>query len=124
MFVSSLIIVFPQSLHPPPLFQSLQEEPTSTSSQLAELMMAARVNLSSQLPRDLPPDALVNHGTFLINLEGEELQHQASDTRIHMLISLDKENSSSCMMLCETFLAVDIMVTNISHLTASNRHIF
>nr|XP_019940532.1 PREDICTED: isoleucine--tRNA ligase, mitochondrial isoform X1 [Paralichthys olivaceus] len=52
------------------LLESLQEEPTSTSSQLAELMMAARVTLTSELPRDLPPDALQNHGTFLINLEG------------------------------------------------------
>lgn len=37
-------------------------------------MMAARVNLSSELPRDLPPDTLLSHGTFLINLEGEEPQ--------------------------------------------------
>lgn len=62
---------YPSRLH----FQSLQEEPTSTSSQLAELMMAARVNLTSELPRDLPSDALLNHGNFLINLEGEEDQH-------------------------------------------------
>lgn len=54
-------------------FQSLQDEPTSTSSQLVELMMAARVSLTSELPRDLPPEALLNRGTFLINLEGEEL---------------------------------------------------
>uniref|UniRef100_A0AAQ5X8E5 Isoleucine--tRNA ligase, mitochondrial n=1 Tax=Amphiprion ocellaris TaxID=80972 RepID=A0AAQ5X8E5_AMPOC len=52
------------------LMESLQEEPTSTSSQLAELMMAARVTLTSELPRDLHPDALLGHGTFLINLEG------------------------------------------------------
>ena len=55
--------------------QSLQEERTSTSSQLVELMMVARVNLTSALPRDLPPDALLSHGTFLINLEGEERRH-------------------------------------------------
>lgn len=35
-------------------------------------MMAARVNLTSELPRDLPSDALLHHGTFLINLEGEQ----------------------------------------------------
>lgn len=64
-----------QWLHPPFYHQSLQEEPISTSSQLAELMMVARVNLSSKLPRDLPPDAVVTHGTFLINLEGEVHQH-------------------------------------------------
>ncbi|KAM9340808.1 isoleucine--tRNA ligase, mitochondrial [Symphorus nematophorus] len=52
------------------LMESLQEEPSSTSSQLAELMMVARVNLTSQLPRDLPPEALLSHGNFLINLEG------------------------------------------------------
>ncbi|XP_012737303.2 isoleucine--tRNA ligase, mitochondrial isoform X3 [Fundulus heteroclitus] len=52
------------------LMESLQEEPTSTSSQLTELMMAARVTLTSTLPRDLHPDALLSHGTFLINLEG------------------------------------------------------
>uniref|UniRef100_A0AAQ5YDW3 isoleucine--tRNA ligase n=1 Tax=Amphiprion ocellaris TaxID=80972 RepID=A0AAQ5YDW3_AMPOC len=56
------------------LMESLQEEPTSTSSQLAELMMAARVTLTSELPRDLHPDALLGHGTFLINLEGEKHQ--------------------------------------------------
>ncbi len=37
--------------------------------------MAARVSLSSELPRDLPPEALISHGTFLINLEGEERPH-------------------------------------------------
>lgn len=61
----------PPRLH----FQSLQEEPTSTTSQLAELMMSARVNLTSELPRDLPPDTTLNHGTFLINLEGEGRPH-------------------------------------------------
>lgn len=64
-----------KSCPPPLLSQSLQEESTSTSSQLAELMMVARVNLTSALPRDLPPDALLSHGTFLINLEGEERRH-------------------------------------------------
>lgn len=36
--------------------------------------MVARVNLTSELPVDLPPDALLSHGTFLINLEGEQLR--------------------------------------------------
>uniref|UniRef100_A0A667XBZ8 Isoleucine--tRNA ligase, mitochondrial n=1 Tax=Myripristis murdjan TaxID=586833 RepID=A0A667XBZ8_9TELE len=53
------------------LMESLQEEPTSTSSQLTELMMAAQTTLTSQLPRDLPPDALRSSGNFLINLEGD-----------------------------------------------------
>ncbi|XP_019732217.1 isoleucine--tRNA ligase, mitochondrial isoform X2 [Hippocampus comes] len=60
------------------LMESLQEDPTSTSSQLVELMMAARVNLRSALPRDLPSDTLVSHGTFLINLEGGVIREESS----------------------------------------------
>uniref|UniRef100_A0A671VXP0 Isoleucine--tRNA ligase, mitochondrial n=1 Tax=Sparus aurata TaxID=8175 RepID=A0A671VXP0_SPAAU len=60
------------------LMESLQEEPTSTSSQLAELMMVARVNLTSELPRDLPPDAQLSHGTFLINLEGGVIREDSA----------------------------------------------
>ncbi|XP_026211408.1 isoleucine--tRNA ligase, mitochondrial isoform X2 [Anabas testudineus] len=60
------------------LMESLQEEPTSTSSQLAELMMAARVSLVSELPCDLPPDTLLNHGTFLINLEGGVIREDSA----------------------------------------------
>ncbi|KAL7379506.1 hypothetical protein ABVT39_000391 [Epinephelus coioides] len=60
------------------LMESLQEEPSSTSSQLAELMMVARVNLTSQLPRDLPPDAVLSHGTFLINLEGGVIREDSA----------------------------------------------
>ncbi|XP_041828619.1 isoleucine--tRNA ligase, mitochondrial isoform X2 [Melanotaenia boesemani] len=60
------------------LMESLQEEPTSTTSQLAELMMAARVTLTSELPRDLHPDALMNHGTFLINLEGGVIREDSA----------------------------------------------
>ncbi|XP_038148635.1 isoleucine--tRNA ligase, mitochondrial isoform X2 [Cyprinodon tularosa] len=59
------------------LMESLQEEPSSTSSQLAELMMAARVNLISELPRDLPPGALLSQGTFLINLEGGVIREES-----------------------------------------------
>ncbi|XP_061157054.1 isoleucine--tRNA ligase, mitochondrial isoform X1 [Syngnathus typhle] len=60
------------------LMESLQEDPSSTSSQLVELMMAARVNLSSALPRDLPSDTPVNRGTFLINLEGGVIREEGS----------------------------------------------
>uniref|UniRef100_A0A674NYX6 isoleucine--tRNA ligase n=1 Tax=Takifugu rubripes TaxID=31033 RepID=A0A674NYX6_TAKRU len=60
------------------LMECLQAEATSTSSQLAELMMAARVNLTSQLPCDLPPDALLSHGTFLINLEGGVIRENSA----------------------------------------------
>lgn len=60
------------------LMESLQEEPSSTSSQLAELMMVARVNLTSVLPRDLAHDAVLSHGTFLINLEGGVIREESS----------------------------------------------
>lgn len=60
------------------LMESLQEEPSSTSSQLAELMMVSRVNLGSELPRDLPSDALVSHGNFLINLEGGVIREDSA----------------------------------------------
>ncbi|XP_029937883.1 isoleucine--tRNA ligase, mitochondrial [Myripristis murdjan] len=60
------------------LMESLQEEPTSTSSQLTELMMAAQTTLTSQLPRDLPPDALRSSGNFLINLEGGVIREDST----------------------------------------------
>ncbi|KAM8914621.1 isoleucine--tRNA ligase, mitochondrial-like isoform 2-T2 [Spinachia spinachia] len=60
------------------LMESLQEEATSTSSQLAELMTVARVTLTSALPRDLPPDALLSHGTFLINLDGGVIREDSA----------------------------------------------
>ncbi|KAM8834264.1 isoleucine--tRNA ligase, mitochondrial [Synchiropus picturatus] len=60
------------------LMESLQEAPSSTCSQLAELMMAARVHLCSQLPRDLPADALLSHGSFLINLEGGVIREDSA----------------------------------------------
>lgn len=60
------------------LMESLQEESTSTTSQLVELMMAARVNLTTEMPRDLHPEALLNHGTFLINLEGGVIREESA----------------------------------------------
>ncbi|RVE66365.1 hypothetical protein OJAV_G00106640 [Oryzias javanicus] len=59
------------------LMESLQEEPSSTSSQLVELMMAARVSLATELPRDLNPQAQVKHGSFLINLEGGFIREES-----------------------------------------------
>lgn len=60
------------------LMESLQVEPISTSSQLVELMMCAKVNLTSALPRDLPTDALQSHGKFLINLEGGMIREDSA----------------------------------------------
>lgn len=60
------------------LMESLQEEPTSTSSQLTELMMTSRTTLTSALPRDLPSDAITSTGSFLINLEGGMIREESS----------------------------------------------
>uniref|UniRef100_A0A673LKS3 isoleucine--tRNA ligase n=1 Tax=Sinocyclocheilus rhinocerous TaxID=307959 RepID=A0A673LKS3_9TELE len=60
------------------LMESLQEEPTSTCSQLTELMMASRTTLASSLPRDLPSDAITSTGTFLINLEGGMIREEST----------------------------------------------
>ncbi|MBN3324679.1 SYIM protein, partial [Atractosteus spatula] len=58
------------------LMESLQDEPSSSSSQLTELMMSSRTTLLSALPRDLPPSALTSRGTFLINLEGGDIREE------------------------------------------------
>ncbi|MBN3305724.1 SYIM protein, partial [Amia calva] len=58
------------------IIESLQEQPTSSCSQLTELMMSSRTSLLSSLPRDLPPHAITSRGKFLINLEGGDIREQ------------------------------------------------
>ncbi|KAL7873802.1 hypothetical protein AOLI_G00128730 [Acnodon oligacanthus] len=72
------------------LMESLQEEPTSTSSQLTELMMASRTTLTSALPRDLPSDAITNSGSFHINLEGGVIREDSAYTIAAVPISLSR----------------------------------
>uniref|UniRef100_A0A8C7PJU8 Isoleucine--tRNA ligase, mitochondrial n=1 Tax=Oncorhynchus mykiss TaxID=8022 RepID=A0A8C7PJU8_ONCMY len=60
------------------LIESLQDEPTSSSSQLTELMMSSQTTLTSALPRDLPADALISNGSFLINLEGGVIREDSA----------------------------------------------
>ncbi|XP_037398154.1 isoleucine--tRNA ligase, mitochondrial isoform X2 [Pygocentrus nattereri] len=72
------------------LMESLQEEPTSTSSQLTELMMASRTTLTSALPRDLPSDTITNNGSFLINLEGGVIREDSAYTIAAVPISLSR----------------------------------
>ncbi|KAI2654361.1 Isoleucine--tRNA ligase, mitochondrial [Labeo rohita] len=72
------------------LMESLQEEPTSTCSQLTELMMASRTTLTSSLPRDLPSDAITSTGTFLINLEGGVIREESSYSVAAMPTSLSR----------------------------------
>lgn len=47
-------------------------------SQLTELMMASRTTLIGSLPRDLPSDAVISKGSFLINLEGKDAHPHCS----------------------------------------------
>uniref|UniRef100_A0A8C7D8J7 Isoleucine--tRNA ligase, mitochondrial n=1 Tax=Oncorhynchus kisutch TaxID=8019 RepID=A0A8C7D8J7_ONCKI len=60
------------------LIESLQDEPTSSYSQLTELMMSSQTTLTSALPRDLPADALISNGSFLINLEGGVIREDSA----------------------------------------------
>uniref|UniRef100_A0A4W4H5Z7 isoleucine--tRNA ligase n=1 Tax=Electrophorus electricus TaxID=8005 RepID=A0A4W4H5Z7_ELEEL len=72
------------------LMESLQEEPTSTCSQLTELMMASRTTLREALPRDLPADAITGRGTFLINLEGGVIREESTYNIAAVPISLTR----------------------------------
>ncbi|XP_068436941.1 isoleucine--tRNA ligase, mitochondrial isoform X2 [Clinocottus analis] len=96
------------------LIESLQEEATSTSSQLAELMTAARVNLTSTLPRDLHPEALLSHGSFLINLEGGVIREDSAYSIAAVLTSAARcprcrrytADSSDCLCpRCQTIVS-------------------
>uniref|UniRef100_A0A4W5R3S2 isoleucine--tRNA ligase n=1 Tax=Hucho hucho TaxID=62062 RepID=A0A4W5R3S2_9TELE len=60
------------------LIESLQDEPTSSYSQLTELMMSSQTTLTSALPRDMPADALISNGSFLINLEGGVIREDSA----------------------------------------------
>ncbi|KPP78100.1 isoleucine--tRNA ligase, mitochondrial-like [Scleropages formosus] len=66
------------AIEPGLLFELMEEEPTSTCSQLTELMMSSRTTLLSSMPRDLPHDALVTSGSFLINLEGGVIREESA----------------------------------------------
>ncbi|XP_069787334.1 isoleucine--tRNA ligase, mitochondrial isoform X2 [Narcine bancroftii] len=52
------------------LMEQLQNEQISSSSELNELMMASHTTLLTSFPRDIPADAHVIEGKFVINLEG------------------------------------------------------
>ncbi|KAF4084477.1 hypothetical protein AMELA_G00129100 [Ameiurus melas] len=72
------------------LMESLQAEPTSTCSQLTELMMASRTTLTGALPRDLPSGAIVSDGSFLINLEGGVIREESAYSVAAVPISLSR----------------------------------
>ncbi|KAL4624090.1 isoleucine-tRNA ligase, mitochondrial [Arapaima gigas] len=96
------------------LMESLQEEPTSTCSQLTELMMASRTTLLSSMPQDLPCDALTSSGTFLINLEGGVIHEESAYSLAAIPSSLSRcprcrrytAESPECLCArCQTVLA-------------------
>ncbi|XP_073412898.1 isoleucine--tRNA ligase, mitochondrial isoform X2 [Dendrobates tinctorius] len=55
------------------LMETLQVEETSSTSQLNELLLAAQTSLLTDVPVDLPADATILKGSFLINLEGGDI---------------------------------------------------
>ncbi|KAM5238756.1 isoleucine--tRNA ligase, mitochondrial [Ctenodactylus gundi] len=60
------------------IIEMLQSEETSSTSQLAELMMASQCTLLAQEPRELAADRTELKGTFLINLEGGDIREESS----------------------------------------------
>uniref|UniRef100_A0A8C5IPV6 Isoleucine--tRNA ligase, mitochondrial n=1 Tax=Junco hyemalis TaxID=40217 RepID=A0A8C5IPV6_JUNHY len=60
------------------LMEALQAEETSSVSQLNEIMMASQTTLLSEFPKEIPSDANITKGTFLINLEGGDICEQSS----------------------------------------------
>ncbi|KAM7027530.1 isoleucine--tRNA ligase, mitochondrial [Passerculus sandwichensis] len=60
------------------LMEALQAEETSSVSQLNEIMMASQTTLLSEFPKEIPSDANIIKGTFLINLEGGDICEQSS----------------------------------------------
>ncbi|CAN2387450.1 mitochondrial [Pristimantis euphronides] len=55
------------------IMETLQAEETSSVSQLNELLMASQTSLLTKEPLDLPADATVLKGSFLINLEDGDI---------------------------------------------------
>ncbi|XP_064411661.1 isoleucine--tRNA ligase, mitochondrial isoform X2 [Latimeria chalumnae] len=59
------------------LMEFLQEDRTSSTSQLNELMMSSQTTLISEVPRDLPAGTNIIEGTFLIHLEDGYIQEES-----------------------------------------------
>lgn len=60
------------------MMETLQVEETSSTSQLNELLMASQTSLMSKLPVELSSKENIVRGTFLINLEGGDIQEEGS----------------------------------------------
>ncbi|XP_029442595.1 isoleucine--tRNA ligase, mitochondrial-like [Rhinatrema bivittatum] len=76
------------------LMESLQAEEMSSTSQLNELMMCSQTTLLTAIPRDLPSDANIIKGSFVINLEGGGIcEEESYQVIIH---SATKEKCPRC----------------------------
>ncbi|XP_054836659.1 isoleucine--tRNA ligase, mitochondrial [Eublepharis macularius] len=60
------------------LMEVLQQEESSSTSQLNEIMMASQTSLLTEAPRDVIADENIIKGTFLINLEGGDIREESS----------------------------------------------
>ncbi|XP_015280848.1 PREDICTED: isoleucine--tRNA ligase, mitochondrial isoform X2 [Gekko japonicus] len=60
------------------LMEVLQQEESSSTSQLNEIMMASQTSLLTEVPRDVAAEENIIKGTFLINLEGGDIREESS----------------------------------------------
>ncbi|KAJ6666921.1 hypothetical protein lerEdw1_018923 [Lerista edwardsae] len=60
------------------LMEVLQQEESSSTSQLNEIMMASQTTLLTDVPRDMITDDNIIKGTYLINLEGGDIREESS----------------------------------------------
>ncbi|KAL8185431.1 UNVERIFIED_CONTAM: Isoleucine--tRNA ligase, mitochondrial [Gekko kuhli] len=60
------------------LMEVLQQEESSSTSQLNEIMMASQTSLLTEVPRDVIAEENMIKGTFLINLEGGDIREESS----------------------------------------------
>ncbi|KAM4772775.1 isoleucine--tRNA ligase, mitochondrial [Rhinophrynus dorsalis] len=60
------------------LMETLQLDETSSTSQLNEILMCSQTSLVTEIPLDLPAEASIIKGSFLINLEGGDICEEES----------------------------------------------
>ncbi|KAM8946667.1 isoleucine--tRNA ligase, mitochondrial isoform 3-T3 [Pelodytes ibericus] len=60
------------------IMETLQPDEASSTSQLNELLMSSHTTLVTEVPLDLPAEATIINGSFLINLEGGDICEEES----------------------------------------------
>nr|XP_033791983.1 isoleucine--tRNA ligase, mitochondrial isoform X2 [Geotrypetes seraphini] len=94
------------------IMETLQAEETSSTSELNELMMCSQTTLVTKVPLDLPSDANIINGSFLINLEGGDIREETTYKVIIQLASAErcprcrKYTTSSLLTPCPRCLEV------------------